>query len=205
MGTDSEVAAPLLDEMERTVNLMTEVFSGTQSAQEYLSSADQLERPMFLSRDAFVNPEHLRFALKGCLAASACYVIYNAIVWPGISTAVTTCLLTALSTIGASRQKQTLRIAGAIVGGFVIGMGSQIFILPFVDSIAGFLVLFGLVTAVSSWFMTSSPRLSYFGVQLALAFYLIHLQEFRIQTSLGISSRSRCRDFARPDHDVACL
>ena len=186
-GTESAVAAPLLGEMERTVTLMTEVFAGTQSAQEYLSLPDHLERPALLSRDAFINPEHLRFALKGCLAASACYVMYNAMAWPGISTAVTTCLLTALSTIGASRQKQTLRIAGAIAGGFVIGMGSQIFILPFVDSIAGFLVLFGLVTAVSSWFMTSSPRLSYFGVQLALAFYLIHLQEFTIQTSLGLA------------------
>jgi multidrug resistance protein MdtO len=114
-------------------------------------------------------------------------VLYNALAWPGISTAVTTCLLTALSTIGSSRQKQILRIAGAAVGGFVIGMGSQIFILPYVDSIAGFLVLFSLVTAVSSWFMTSSPRLSYFGVQFALAFYLIHLQEFTIQTSLLIA------------------
>jgi multidrug resistance protein MdtO len=133
------------------------------------------------------RPEHLRFALKGCLAASFCYVLYNALAWPGISTAVTTCLLTALSTIGSSRQRQILRIAGAAVGGFVIGMGSQIFILPYVDSIAGFSVLFCLVTAVSSWFMTSSPRLSYFGVQVALAFYLIHLQEFTIQTSLSIA------------------
>jgi multidrug resistance protein MdtO len=35
--------------------------------------------------------------------------------------------------------------------------------------------------------MTSSPRLSYFGVQVALAFYLIHPQEFTIQTSLSIA------------------
>jgi multidrug resistance protein MdtO len=48
-------------------------------------------------------------------------------------------------------------------------------------------VLFGVVTAVSSWFMTSSPRLSYFGVQMALAFYLVHLQEFTIQTSLAVA------------------
>jgi multidrug resistance protein MdtO len=179
--------APLLGEMERTVTLMTEVFTDSRSAQEYVPSPDDLEQPTLFSRDAFVNPDHLRFALKGCLAASSCYVLYNALAWPGISTAVTTCLLTALSTVGSSHQKQFLRIAGAIVGGFVIGMGSQIFILPYIDSIAGFLVLFGLVTAVSSWFMTSSPRLSYFGAQVALAFYLIHLQEFTIQTSLSIA------------------
>jgi multidrug resistance protein MdtO len=121
------------------------------------------------------------------LAASSCYVLYNALAWPGISPAVTTCLLTALSTIGASRQKQILRIASAIMGGFVMGMGAQVFILPYVDSIAGFVVLFSVVTAVSSWFMTSSPRLSYFGVQMALAFYLVHLQEFTIQTSLSVA------------------
>jgi len=183
----SAAVAPLLGEMERTVNLITEVFAGTQSARESVPSPDHPERPTLLSRDAFLDDEHLRFALKGCLAASLCYVIYNALAWPEISTAVTTCLLTALSTIGASRQKQLLRVAGAITGGFVIGMGSQMLILPNLDSISGFLLLFILVTALSSWFMTSSPRLSYFGVQMALAFYLINLQEFKIQTSLTVA------------------
>ncbi len=159
----------------------------TQPGCESVPSPDLPGRPKLLSRDAFLDPRHLHFALKGCLAASLCYVIYKALAWPEISTAVTTCLLTALSTIGASRQKQMLRFAGAITGGFVIGMGSQMFILPYLDSIGGFLLLFVLVTALSSWFMTSSPRLSYFGVQMALAFYLINLQEFRIQTSLTVA------------------
>jgi multidrug resistance protein MdtO len=95
--------------------------------------------------------------------------------------------LTALSTIGASRQKQILRMAGVIAGGILLGIGSQVFILPHLDSVAGFTVLFVFVTALSSWFMTSSPRLSYFGLQMALAFYLINLQEFRIQTSLEVA------------------
>jgi multidrug resistance protein MdtO len=187
--TDEESAGvvPLLREIEYAVTLITQAFAGSRSIDEYLPSTDDLPRPVLLARDAFVNPEHLRFALKGCLAAGGCYVIYNAIDWPGISTSVTTCLLTALSTVGASRQKQILRIAGAIVGGFVLGMGSQIFILPYIDSIAGFTVLFVFVTAVASWFMTSTPRLSYFGVQVALAFYLINVQEFKIQTSLAVA------------------
>jgi len=66
-------------------------------------------------------------------------------------------------------------------------MGSQIFILPHLDSIAGFTVLFAIVTVLASWFMTSTSRLSYFGVQFALAFYLINLQEFTIQTSLSVA------------------
>jgi multidrug resistance protein MdtO len=188
-NADKESAAPvpLLGEMERTVTMMSEVLTGSRSVAEYLPSPDDLPQSTLLSRDAFVNHDHLRFALKGCLAASSCYVMYNALAWPGISTAVTTCLLTALSTIGASHQKQILRIAGAIVGGFVLGMGSQMFILPYLDSITGFLFLFVLVTALSSWFLTSSPRLSYFGVQVALAFYLTTLQEFKIQTSLAVA------------------
>jgi multidrug resistance protein MdtO len=182
----SPAAVPLLDEMERTVALIPEVLQGSRSIHEYLPS-EGLPRSAGFARDALANPEHLRFALKGCLAASASYVFYSAVAWPEISTAVTTCLLTALSTIGASHQKQVLRIAGAIVGGFLIGMGSQIFILPYLDSIGGFTVLFVLVTAVSAWFLTSSPRLSYFGLQIAVAFYFINLQEFKVQTSLAVA------------------
>jgi multidrug resistance protein MdtO len=66
-------------------------------------------------------------------------------------------------------------------------MGAQIFVLPHLDSIAGFTLLFAAVTALSAWIATASPRLSYLGVQLALAFYLINLQEFTIQTSLAIA------------------
>jgi multidrug resistance protein MdtO len=62
-----------------------------------------------------------------------------------------------------------------------------VFILPYLDSIAGFTVLFVLVTALASWFMTSSPRLSYFGVQVAVAFYLINVEEFAMQTSLSLA------------------
>jgi multidrug resistance protein MdtO len=43
------------------------------------------------------------------------------------------------------------------------------------------------VTAISAWIGTASARLSYLGVQLALAFYLINLQEFAIQTSLSFA------------------
>jgi multidrug resistance protein MdtO len=98
-----------------------------------------------------------------------------------------TCILTALSTIGASRQKQFLRLGGAIIGGFGFGIGAQVFVLPHLDSITDFTVLFVVVTAVSAWIGTATPRLSYLGVQLALAFYLINLQEFAPQISLSIA------------------
>lgn len=181
-------AIPFVDEVEKTVQLMQEVLIGSQSLAVFApqpSSGDP--PPTFFARDALTNVTHIQFALKGCLTAGLCYIIYNGVDWPGISTAVTTCFLTALSTIGSSRQKQVLRIAGALVGGFLIGMGSQIFILPYLDSIAGFTILFVVVTVFASWFMTSSPRLSYFGVQVAVAFYFIHLNSFAIEHSLSIA------------------
>jgi multidrug resistance protein MdtO len=179
---------PLFREMAATVSLIPEAFVGSQSLSAYapLPSVDA-PRPALFRPDALSNFEHIKFGLKGCLAASLCYIIYNVIDWPGISTAVTTCLLTALTTIGSSRQKQVLRIAGAIVGGVALGMGAQIFILPHLDSIADFTVLFLGVSFIAAWFSTSSARLSYFGDQIALGFYLINLQEFRIQTSLAVA------------------
>jgi multidrug resistance protein MdtO len=181
-------AIPFVAEMEKTVQLMKEVLIGSQSPSAFApqpSSGDP--PPSFFARDAFTNIKHIQFALKGCLTAGLCYIIYNGVDWPGISTAVTTCFLTALSTVGSSRQKQVLRISGAVVGGFLIGMGSQIFILPYLDSIAGFTIFFAVVTSFASWFMTSSPRLSYFGVQIAVAFCLIHLNSFAIEPSLSIA------------------
>jgi multidrug resistance protein MdtO len=185
---EPSAAVPLLREMEKTVLLIPMVFSGSGLVSAYVPSprADQRRSTLFVA-DALSNPEHLKFGLKGCLAASLCYIIYNSVDWPGISTSITTCLLTALSTVGASRQKQVLRFAGAIGGGVVAGMGAQVFILPYVDSIAGFTLLFVVVTGIAAWFATSSPRLSYFGVQFAVGFYLIHLQEFTIQTSLAVA------------------
>jgi len=185
---------PLLREMENTIALIPQAFAGSQSIDEYhidenQAPSDEMPRSKLFAADAFTNPEHLRFALKGCFAVSACYVIYNAIDWPGMAIPVMlTCFLTAVSTIGTSRQRQVLRFAGFVVGGLVIGMSSQVFILPYLDSITAFTVFFVLVTALAAWFMTSSPRLSFFGLQLGAVFYVINInQKFARETSLTVA------------------
>ncbi len=180
---------PLLNELEKTVSLIPEAFEGSQSLVMFAPPAAGTTTPRatpFLA-DALSNPEHVKFGLRGCLAASLCYLAYTALFWPEISTAVTTCLLTALTTVGASRQKQVLRFAGALIGGVGIGIGAEIFILPNIDSISAFTVLFLAVAAAAAWIATSGPRLSYFGVQVAVAFCLINLQEFKEQTSLAVA------------------
>ncbi len=178
---------PLLGELEQTVALIPQVFAtpAPEPDEERIPTAGSL-----FAHDAFSNPAHLQFGVKGALAAMICYMFYTAVDWPGISTSAVTCVFTALTTIGASRQKQVLRIGGAMVGGFGFGLGAQIFILPYIDTIVGFTVLFVIVTAISAWIMTASPRISYFGVQIAVAFYFIHLQAFKFETSL-VAGRDR--------------
>jgi multidrug resistance protein MdtO len=177
----------LLSELESMIGLMASVLKTHSPIDPRLTVLEQPETtPRILVADAFSNPDHLKFALIGTTAAMLCYIVYVALDWPGISTAVTTCILTALSTIGSSRQKQVLRIGGAMVGGFVFGLGSQIFILPYIDSITGLTILFACATAVSAYVATSSTRLSYAGLQMAFAFYLINVTDFSISLDLTI-------------------
>jgi multidrug resistance protein MdtO len=179
---------PFLPMMERTLALIPQAFSGAVSMDVLIPEPLEEEgsKPIFVA-DATSNPVYVQFALRGTLAAMVCYITYTALDWPGLSTSVITCFITALSTIGSSRQKQVLRLSGAVIGGIIFGMGAQVFVLPYLDGIAGFTVLFAIVTAIAAWIATASARLSYLGVQLALAFYLINLQEFTIQTSLSIA------------------
>jgi multidrug resistance protein MdtO len=180
---------PLLREMEAMIALIPRVFEGALSLEMFQVSVSE-PRAGILVDDAFTNPEHLRFAAGGCLAGMLCYILYVSLDWPGLSSSLITCAVTALSTIGASRQKQVLNIAGAVLGGFVLGLGAQIFILPYVDGIGGFTLTFAAASAIAAWVGTSSSRLSYCGLQIAFAFYLVHLSDFAIQTSL-VPARDR--------------
>ena len=185
-SAEGNVAASLLGEMEDTITFLPEAFAGARTIDEYLDSAGDRPQPKRVAGDDLFNPDHLKFALRGCLAAGGAYVVYKAIDWPGISSAIIVCVLTALSTIGASRQNQILRFFGALLGG-VFAMGTQIFLLPNLASVVEFAVVFAAITFFSAWVMTSSARLSYVGFQAVLVFYLVHLQEFAPQTSLAVS------------------
>ena len=178
---------PLFLEMRETVSVIAEVMSGSNQGGYHPPPVKLEPATSFFVPDAFSNPAHVQFGIRGGLAASLCYLAYNMVTWPGISTAVTTCLVTALTTVGASRQRQFLRFAGALAGGVILGFGAQVFVLPAIDSIAGFLILFLAVTVPAAWIAVSGPRLSYFGVQIALAFYLINLEEFKFQISLAVA------------------
>jgi uncharacterized membrane protein YccC len=142
-------------------------------------------RPGLLLPDAFDNPEYVRFALKGTLAALICYVLFVGFDYPGIYTSVITCFVVSLSTIGASNQKGVLRFGGAAVGG---GMGliALMYLLPHVETIGGFWLVFGAGTAVAAWVNFGSPRIAYGGYQTGLAFYKAVLQGFGAAVSATV-------------------
>jgi multidrug resistance protein MdtO len=178
---------PLLGQIEKAVLLLHQVVAGNQSLTAFgPGPSEDRERVTLLAADAFSNTDHVKFAIRGCLAACLCYMAYNALFWPGIAvTSMATCILTALSTVGASHQKQFLRFAGVFVGGVLLGMGSQLFILPSINSIGAFTVLYAAVTFIAAWFATASARISFLGIQIAYGFYVIHLQTFKFDTSLA--------------------
>ncbi|HEY6340047.1 MAG TPA: FUSC family protein [Bryobacteraceae bacterium] len=165
------------------VTLAIEWLAGSPMASDRHETQQRLLVP-----DAFANPEYLIFALKGTLAAAICYLVWTALAWPGSGVCTVTCLLAAPPTIrGSSRQKLLTHLAGLLFGGVVCGIGSQIWVLPTIDSIFGFTLAFAVVSAIAAWASTASPRFSYFGGQMALAYYLTIFQGFGVNPSLAMS------------------
>jgi multidrug resistance protein MdtO len=130
------------------------------------------------------NTANVAFALKISLCATICYLIYHAIDWPGISTSVTTVMITGLVTTGAMKQKLTLRLLGAIVGGLILGLGAEVFLFPLMDSITSLVIVVGAVAFLAAW-IAAGPRFNYAGIQIAFAFYLVALSGFTTPTELA--------------------
>jgi multidrug resistance protein MdtO len=130
--------------------------------------------------------EALQFASKVTLAALGAYVLYTALDWQGIHTAMITCFFVAQESVGATIHKFTLRIAGAVVGG-ALGIASLVFVLPHLDSAGGLALLVGAVTLFATWFATGSQRIAYFGWQIAIAYFIAVLHGFSRSTKLVVA------------------
>jgi multidrug resistance protein MdtO len=129
----------------------------------------------FFAADAFRNPDHVRFAAKGATAVMVCYLTFTLLDWQGIHTAMLTCFIVGLTTIGETLQKLTLRIVGCCAGA-ALGTLSIVYILPHTTSISSLLLLIGLVTLPTAWIAVGKPTVSYIGFQVAFALYLCILQ-----------------------------
>lgn len=137
----------------------------------------------FFTPDAFSNPEHVRFAVKGTVAVLISYFIFIILSWPGIHTCIITCFIVALPTVGEMTTKLRLRISGALVGG-AIGIASIIFVMPHLYNIAAFLLLIFVVSLFASWVKNGDERIAYAGFQIGLAFFLSDLKGYGPTTDM---------------------
>lgn len=176
---------PLLIEIERNVDLLSQSFTDEEHPFHYhLPEPGEDRRLPLFHADALTHKRHVRFAIRGTLSALACYLVYMSVGWSGLGASTATCVLTALGNTGASRHKQLMRFAGILFGACIIGFATQAILLPQIDSLFAFTILFASVIAVGAWVGTSGPRIAYAGAQIVLAYDLVNLNRFTITTSL---------------------
>jgi multidrug resistance protein MdtO len=174
----------LLDRVEGTIHsiLVMPVDLGAAKNKELAVLPSRNVR--FLIPGAIKDKDNIAFALKISLCATLCYIVYNAIDWPGMSTSVTTVMVTGLSTTAAMKQRFTLRILGSLIGGLILGLGTIAFLFPHMDSITSLIVLVAPIAFLGSW-ISGGPRFNYVGIQIAFAFYLVAFLDFGASTELA--------------------
>src|SRR5262249_11797238 len=70
---------------------------------------------------------------------------------------------------GATVQKCTLRLAGAVVGG-ALGIATIVVAMPNLETIASLLLVSGVGFFIAGWILAGSARISYVGLQAGMAF-----------------------------------
>jgi multidrug resistance protein MdtO len=173
--TATGAARPLADAITRTLQAIDEPLAGTPLGQKTHDAAEAPHRQ--LAPDAFSNVEYVRFALKVTLAVMICYFVMSMTNWPGIHTCVITAFFVALGTVGETLHKATLRFVGCLIGAG-LGLGAILLLMPHMTDLGDLLLLLAPVTLLAAWVGYGSERISYAGLQIGLAFYLVVLQGY---------------------------
>ena len=114
-------------------------------------------------------------AIKGSVAAMAALLIVASLHWGSVgATAVVTCVLVMLPTIGGSLAKAMQRIAGAFIGA-VFGVAVMAGLGPNTIDIGPLLLIVAFVGFVTQWVMLARWDIAYAGMQFAFAFAITML------------------------------
>jgi multidrug resistance protein MdtO len=135
--------------------------------------------------DALSNPAHWQYALKTTIAIMIVYSVYTLLNWPGLLTSIVTVFFVALGSVGETVHKLVLRLSGAIIGGLLAGL-SIVFLRPHFTDIGQLCALTAVVALFAGWVTISSERLSYAGMQIALAFFMGLLQTYSPANDLTV-------------------
>jgi multidrug resistance protein MdtO len=133
--------------------------------------------------DAFTNRRHAQFALKVTLAGMIGYLFYTASDYRNIHTVYYTPLIIALGSTGATMQKGVLRVAGCLIGG-ALGMICTIWVIPRFETFGMYLLIVFCMHGLAAWVAFGSERISYIGLQIALAFDLGVLTDYGPSTQI---------------------
>jgi multidrug resistance protein MdtO len=176
--------APILEEMERHLAEIAGQLQELPTAATAPAASGKSAPPrrLFVS-DALTNPVYLQFGLKVTVAAMLCYIAYTAIDWPGIHTCTITCVVVALSSAGATLHRASLRLLGALIGGG-LAILATVFVVPHLESIGGLLLMILPVAVLAGWVTSGSERISYCGVQIAMAFFYGVLEAYMPTTDV---------------------
>ncbi len=115
--------------------------------------------------------------IKVTLAGMLGYLFYTASDYYGIHTVFYTPLIIALASTGATIHKGFLRIVGCIIGAG-LGLICSIWVIPRFETLATFLLVVFCVHGLAAWIAIGNDRISYVGLQIALAFDLGFLQGY---------------------------
>jgi len=170
-----------LDRIEQTLRHGAESMETGESEPSQAPPTSRWWKPRpkrLLLPDAFTNVDYFMYALKLSVCATICYVIYNGLGWPGISTAFFTVYFTGLSTTGASNRKLLFRVIGSTIGGLILGIGCMVFVFPNIEWVTSFLLVIAAIAFLGGW-ISASPYFGYIGLQIAFAFNLIAFERLR--------------------------
>jgi multidrug resistance protein MdtO len=170
----AENIAPQLLEAE---NALQDLAGADTEPENQPQKAAAKRKPSIFVADAFRNPRHVQFALKVTLAGMIGYLFYTASDYYGIHTVFYTPLIIALASTGATIHKGFLRILGCIIGG-ALGLICTVWVIPSFETLGTFLFIVFCVHGLAAWISAGSDRISYVGLQIALAFDLGFLQGY---------------------------
>lgn len=169
---DENYLSPKLIEAERTID---DLVSAPEEVHQ-TTPAPREKKSLFVA-DAFTNPTHVQFALKVTLAGMIGYIFYTASDYFGIHTVYYTPLIIALTSTGATMHKGLLRIMGCVIGG-ALGLISTIWLIPRFETLGMYLFIVFCLHGLAAWIAFGSERISYMGLQIAMAFDLGVLKDY---------------------------
>src|SRR6516162_4284662 len=173
----TETAGTIAPRLREAENTLQDLAGGDAESENHPQKAATRRKPSLFVADAFSNPRHVQFALKVTLAGMIGYLFYTASDYYGIHTVFYTPLIIGLGTDGATINKGFLRIVGCSIG-VALGLICSIWVIPRFETLGTFLFIVFCVHGLAAWIAVGDDRISYMGLQIALAFDLGFLQGY---------------------------